>query len=246
MLSRTRTALAEPADPANPAVATAALCHALNAEGAVVTFVAQTELPRGTSYEAFVHETAQVPTRGNLHDFFNALAWLVFPHIKTRLNGLQAEQISLAGIRAHRGAVRDALTVFDENAALWLGPDRMWQHLQSHEWISLLVDHASEWHHSSHIVVFGHALLEKLVRPRKALVGHCFRVSSLPPAFGQLRTSPDLAQWDAGVASQLNAAALALKPFRPLPILGVPHWWANSSEPGFYDDVAVFRPRKQR
>ena len=36
-------------------------------------------------------------------------------------------------------------------------------------------------------------------------------------------------------------AKLALKPFLPLPVLGVPGWWPANELPGFYDDRAVFR-----
>ena len=34
-------------------------------------FVAQTELPEGEAYEAFIARTACVPTRDNPHDLFN-------------------------------------------------------------------------------------------------------------------------------------------------------------------------------
>ena len=54
-------------------------------------FVPQTDLPTGESYEAFIHRTGQVPTRDNLHDFFNGLVWLAFPQAKQRLNQLQAQ-----------------------------------------------------------------------------------------------------------------------------------------------------------
>ena len=56
--------------------------------------------------------------RDKLHDLFNGIVWLRFPQLKRRLNELQAAQIALHGIGATRGAVRDALTLFDENAAV--------------------------------------------------------------------------------------------------------------------------------
>jgi len=39
-------------------------------------------------------------------------------------------------------------------------------------------------------------------------------------------------------------AWLAGKPFTPLPVLGVPGWWAGNENFSFYDDSLVFRPRK--
>jgi hypothetical protein len=35
------------------------------------------------------------------------------------------------------------------------------------------------------------------------------------------------------------------KPFLPLPVLGIPGWWAPNENPGFYDDTQVFRPQKK-
>src|SRR5690606_23205997 len=47
-----------------------------NRAGLPVRFVPQSELPAGVAYETFIHDTGGVPTRDNLHDFFNALVWL--------------------------------------------------------------------------------------------------------------------------------------------------------------------------
>ena len=53
-----------------------------NASGLPLRFVPQDELPEGRAYEEFIGATGCVPTRDNLHDFFNALVWLTFPRIK--------------------------------------------------------------------------------------------------------------------------------------------------------------------
>jgi hypothetical protein len=47
-----------------------------------------------TAYEEFIGATGCVPTRENLHDFFNGLVWQTFPLIKRELNALQAAQIA--------------------------------------------------------------------------------------------------------------------------------------------------------
>ncbi len=83
-----------------------------------VRFVPQSALPPGMAYERFVFETASVPTRDNLHDFFNGLIWLRFPQAKRRLNQLQAQAIAAEGVGAVRGPLRDAVTLFDENGAV--------------------------------------------------------------------------------------------------------------------------------
>ena len=210
--------------------------EALNAAGqAPVHFVPQAELPEGMAYEAFIAASARVPTREGLHDFFNALCWMHFPRAKRRLNQLQAAEIARAGVGQVRGPVRDAATVFDENALLIQTSDVLWQALTAHRWRQALQDLRGEWAHTR-LWVFGHATLEKLVTPYKSIPAHLWRVPPQVPACGL----------DAWLAQDLQPAKLAAKPFSPLPVLGVPGWWADNAEPAFYDDPQVFRPRPAR
>ena len=211
------------------------LADALNlASGRSIQFVSQSALPPNEPYERFIFQTGQCPTRDNLHDFFNGLCWLHFPQTKRRLNQLQAAQIELVGIRDVRGAVRDALTVFDENAAFLHAPDALWKALVAKDWNTLFGDLRPLWREAQ-LVLFGHALLEKLVTPRKGITAHVYRVD---PA------STSLADLDAWVAADIGADRLAAKPFAHLPVLGVPGWWAANEDPAFYADVAVFRASK--
>ena len=212
------------------------LPQALSAQpGCPVRFAPQDTLPPGVAYEQFIFDTAQVPTRDNLHDFFNGLCWLRFPLAKQRLNHLQAAELATAGVGAVRGPVRDALTLFDENAAVLQAPDRLWQALVARDWHALFVTHRALWE-QARLVLFGHALLEKLVSPYKSITAHVLR-EPVPAALGD-----DFAEWDAWLAGRLQANWLATKPFTPLPVLGVPGWWSANEVPGFYDDPAVFRP----
>jgi hypothetical protein len=71
-----------------------------------LSFVDQATLPQDIAYEVFISETGKIPTRENLHDFFNALVWLSFPNIKRQLNALQAAQIARDGIGKSRGPAR--------------------------------------------------------------------------------------------------------------------------------------------
>lgn len=208
--------------------------EALSAAGhAPVRFVPQADLPDGQAYEAFIRASGQVPTREGLHDFFNALCWMHFPQAKQRLNALQASEIARAGVGQVRGAVRDAATVFDENAVLIQTSDAVWQALSAHRWHEALVDRRAEWVHTR-LWMFGHAALEKLVRPYKSITVHLWRV---PASVGQDGL-------DAWLAQDLTATKLASKPFSPLPVLGVPGWWQGNADPQFYADAEVFRPRR--
>ena len=209
------------------------LWEALNAVAqAPVRFVAHSLLPAATPYECFVHDTGTCPVRAGLHDFFNGLCWLNFPQSKRRLNQLQCEQIGRDGIGAARGAVRDAVTLFDENAALLWCPDALWTALQRKDWDHVFGALKPLWCQAQ-LQLFGHALLEKLERPRVAITAHVYRTPH------PLSDRPALDRWLAG---DLTSAGLAGKPFAPLPVLGVPGWWPANQQPGFYDDRTVFRP----
>ena len=200
--------------------------------GAPVVFVPQSDLPEGTAYEQYIWDTRRVPTRDNLHDFFNGLVWLQFPRTKRRLNQLQAQAIATDGVQAVRGPLRDAVTVFDENGALLQAPNALWDALRARDWQRLFIDLRPLWA-EARLVLFGHALLEKLVFPRKPIVAHAFHA---PVAMNSI------ADVDGWLADQMKASAWSTKPFTPLPVLGVPGWWPANEAPGFYDDAQVFRP----
>ena len=203
---------------------------------AEVVFVPQSCLPDGHAYEQFVFDTQTVPTRDNLHDFFNGLCWLTFPQTKTRLNQLQAAQLALDGVQQTRGPVRDALTLFDENAAFLNAPPPLWDALVSKDWQRLFVELRPMWK-DAQLILFGHALLEKLVTPRKPITAHIYRAQAAMQSIAAL---------DAWIAFDLSAEKLAGKPFAPLPVLGVPGWWAENEKLSFYEDILVFRPENKK
>ncbi|MGC4395433.1 DUF3025 domain-containing protein [Hydrogenophaga sp. T2] len=200
--------------------------------------VPQAELPEGVAYEAFIGETGRVPTRENLHDGFNGLIWHRFPLAKRRLNRLQADAIAAQGVGAVRGPLRDAITLFDENAALLQAPPALWDALRARDWQRLFVSERALWS-GARLVLFGHALLEKLAQPYKSITAHVF-TEAVPAALGT-----DLAAWDGWLAERLRPEALACKPFTPLPVLGIPGWWPPNERADFYADAQVFRaPRR--
>jgi hypothetical protein len=190
-----------------------------------IRFVEQSALPAGEPYESFIARTASIPTRENTHDLLNGTVWLTYPQTKRKLNVLQAEQLALHGSSGPRGALRDALTVFDENAALLRAPAELIEALRRRDWNTLFIRERELWS-SARLVVFGHALLEKLMKPRKAITAHVWVVDELS---------------DAAVAASLTPERLRAKSFLPLPVLGVPGWWDANSDTGFYDDATVFR-----
>jgi hypothetical protein len=217
---------------------TARLPAVLNSvsHGLPVRFVPQTALPEGQSYEHFIFNERQVPTRDNLHDLFNGCCWRRFPRTKARLNALQADVIGRVGVGATRGPLRDALTLFDENALLLQASPALWGALQQHDWYTVLVTHRQDWCETQVIrpVVFGHALLEKLCQPYKSITAHAYWIDPAVPA--------DDASWDGWLAGRLDAPHMATKPFQPLPVMGIPEWCDANADRQFYADTQVFRP----
>jgi len=130
--------------------------------------------------------------------------------------------------------VRDAVTVFDENGALLQAPPALWRALRERAWRRLFVELRPLWR-EARLWIFGHALLEQLLAPRKCLTAHVW--------CGDAALESG-ASADAWLAARCTAEGLAGKPFTPLPVLGVPGWWPASENFSFYDDSHVFRPRK--
>ncbi|MCC2957920.1 DUF3025 domain-containing protein [Massilia sp. IC2-477] len=219
-----------------------------NDAGLPLRFVPQSALPEGRAYEEFIGATGQVPTRDNLHDFFNGLVWQTFPLIKRQLNALQAAQIAQAGIGKSRGPARDAATIFDENAALLVvregAPGReLVDALRAHRWCEALHEKRAMFEHDVRLWLFGHALMEKLVAPRKAITAHT-RVIFVGDDVMALSLEAQRAWLDARVAAELAEQGLATSNFTPLPVLGVPGWWPGQDQ-DFYLDTTVFRPKRQ-
>ena len=197
------------------------VAHALNAQAGELTyrFVAADE-QGDEAYESFVARTSCVPTRENLHDFFNGLVWLRYPALKRRVNLAHAREIGQDAVAATRGAVRDRLTLFDENGALLDAPPELTRALDQRKWRELFIGQRPLWRHAR-LAIVGHAMLEKLVQPRKAITAHV---------------------WLGGAERDSNLLDPGSAPFAPLPVLGVPGWWPGNEDPSFYDDAAVFRP----
>ncbi|PZP35860.1 MAG: DUF3025 domain-containing protein [Roseateles depolymerans] len=184
-------------------------------------FVEQQALPSGQAYEAFIATRGCVPTRDNAHDLLNGLVWCAEPALKSRLNALQAAAIARDGVQPRRGALRDALTLFDESGACWPDcPPEIAAAWRRRDWHAMFITHRTLWARSRPRLV-GHALLEQLAgAPRKGLCAHVLLADPLT----------------------LDEVAWAAKPFLPLPVLGVPGWWPANELPGFYEDDRVFRP----
>ena len=175
-----------------------------------------------------------MPTRDNLHDFFNGLMWLHWPQTKRQMNQIHGAAVQAQGVQARRGPLRDALTLLDENAALLVAPAALQHALQTRQWQLAFVTLRPLWQQAQ-LYPLGHALLEKLVYPRKGITAHIYQAPTAIKKDQSIDTS-----W----AHALQAEHLATKPFFPLPVLGIPGWCAENANFYFYDDSMVFRPAR--
>jgi hypothetical protein len=126
-------------------------------------------------YEERAYREGEIATRpGNRHDLFNALIWLALPLAKAALNRRHVAALTDARRqgRAERGALRDALTQFDECGVVVAGssPD-LWQGLCAHRWCEVFVERRAELLRSTRFLVFGHASHDALAAPFVGLCG---------------------------------------------------------------------------
>jgi hypothetical protein len=212
--------------------------------GKPLHFLPLEALSGGQTYEGFIAQTGGVPTRDNFHDRYNAIMWLTAPKTKALLNRLQQEEILRLGIVTTRGPVRDALTLWDENLAVVVAQsnaDLVTELLKRHDWQALFIAHRSKWKVDWQVRLFGHALMEKLHSPYKAITAHVLVIESDSSEWPLIDAI--LFQW---LLTTTQLAALTPKVFCALPLMGIPGWCEENEDPEFYADAAVFRPARKK
>lgn len=200
--------------------------------GCRIEFTAPTADSR--PYEIQVYESGRIPTRpDNLHDWFNALAWLAFPRTKARINAMHAQ--AMPHERGRRGRLRDLLTLFDEGGAIVVCSDAALEGmLRGHQWKTLFWDHRAGVLASMRVLVLGHAVLEMALAPWPGITCKAVLLSSAEGV-------------DAQVAGWLRALPADATPrqLATLPVFGYPGWLPESAQAAFYDDARYFRPLRR-
>jgi hypothetical protein len=219
------------------------------AGGAPLNLVSETN---DDSYEARIRVRAEMHVRErDWHDLFNVLVWLAYPLAKAALNDAQFaawrdEKARVGGSRLTRGPVRDALTLFDEGGLIVLASDgSLLDDLREFRWKRLFCERRQEVLTSMRFFVFGHALCEKALCPYIGMTAHAllFAVAEAElrqPLTTAVRTADTM-------ASAAIASIVAPRSLSPVPVLGIPGWWAENESPAFYDNTDYFRTgRRQR
>jgi hypothetical protein len=181
------------------------------------------------AYELRIFETGRIETRAdNLHDWFNALAWLAFPLTKARMNAMHAAEIPRE--KGGRGRLRDLLTIFDEGGAVVVSSDaELLTLVREFRWKELFWERRDALQRHMRFVVLGHAVLEQALEPRPGIT--CKALFAAADA----DIDEEAARWLAGVPPGATPRDLA-----PLPVFGYPGW-ADNGQAEFYDDARYFR-----
>lgn len=191
-------------------------------------------------YEERIYQHGLIATRRNWHDFFNAQAWLLYPHAKVEVNALHFRDIENSGMGRTRR--RDALTLLDENGIVLVGTEsELLQAVLDFNWHKVFSAHAA-WGRNLGCFVFGHALFQKLLTPYPGLTAHAVLLQAEADFF-ELELAVQQAWIDRSLADllpELDTPDL----LSPVPVLGIPDWWPQQDET-FYADTSYFRPRSR-
>jgi len=234
------------------------------------------------TYLARIYQRGEIQTRlHNWHDLFQILSWRLFPRSKASLvrrhyvcakqRWQQQQQGKLAPGR--RSVEENALSLWDEGGLLLLCADQDFPALvRQFRWRELFLQRRDQLRRKLRMLVFGHALLDKLRHPYIGMTGNAI----LLPLPDQALTSNEqdlFAFADEQLASLLahdlttahtqapavmndnenkppsSAQTPGYTPWlrqprdlQPFPVLGMPGLWPDNETPAFYDNSGYFRP----
>jgi hypothetical protein len=210
------------------------------------------------SYEERVYRDGELEMRqGDWHDFFNVLAWLVYPRAKAAVNERHiiarreerenTRRLELARRGANRGRIRDALTLFDESGAIVVSNDReLIEDLRAFRWKRLFWSRRDRVMSSMRFYIFGHAIFAKALSPYMGMTAHAL-LDSVGADFMNTPVERQIACVDTLAARACSVEQLTIPAvLSPLPVLGVPGWWRANDDEAFYDNTRYFRVGRRR
>ncbi len=223
--------------------------------GAPIRFVPQGPKPATfeESYEPRIFLKGEVQTRcENWHDFFQALVWTTFPKTKAALNTRHyfaaKERTSTTPSGHHRGALENALTLYDEcGAAVVSCNPALLKMIREFDWKSLF------WHNRKHVkaelmcFIFGHAMYEKALEPYTGMTANSVLLNTNSSFFAK-PLADQLGQLDDQLSALFHNenAITAPQDFSPFPLLGMPGWHRENEHETYYDNTRYFRPGRSR
>lgn len=196
------------------------------------------------AYETRIARYGAVATRPHCwHDLFNALVWHAFPLTKAALN---ARHVEAAMANGARGPVRDALTHFDEDGIVVMhAAAGLVQALRAHRWREVFWARRDEWEKGVRVIVFGHALLDKLRQPFFGLCGKAVFLRCRPDRLNGSDTAL-VRHADIRLARILaRGRRLSARSLQALPVLALPGMTEANRQPEYFDDPRQFRPSRR-
>lgn len=195
-------------------------------------------------YEERIYKSGIISTREqNWHDFFNVFIWCFFPRTKVLLNRLHMDELEIQ-VGKKRTPARDAITHIDESGVIVATCEpEVIQELKRHQWKQLFVQRRQQWWKRVGCYVFGHGLYEKALNPFIGFTGkaYCLLVEE---AFFNLSRLEQYRELDKTLLQHIdgNQSLKDSSHLSPIPVLGVPEWYAENSDPNFYRNENYFRP----
>lgn len=218
----------------------------------IKSFIEQTTTMTASEYERQIATSLQIPTRlRNWHDFFNAITWLLFPQIKQQLNQLHLQQLahqsSNEGVTKQRSPQRDFITLIDESSIIIACSSSHYRELnRQHHWQKLFIHHRADWGHKIRPFVIGHGLYEQCLMPYIGLTGKAF-YWQVSDTFFDEKLSTQYEILDQEISIHLaGTQRLDSRELLPMPVLGIPGWYAANIDEDFYTNEQYFRPAPQR
>lgn len=194
------------------------------------------------NYEELIYKAGEIETRKNSwHDFFNLLTWVAFPKLKALINELQVREIQ-AGNSKQRSRLQNALAHFDESGIIVASSDSgIIDKIKKHQWHDLFV--AQREHIKKHCKFFlvGHGKYEQCLNPFIGVTAKAIFLE-VKSSYFDLDYNEKLAMIDTKVEQCLDEKLSEYK-LAPLPILGIPGWWAENEFAEFYGDKQYFRDK---
>ena len=191
-----------------------------------------------------VEQNELIVRPNNLHDLLNALVWLTFPKTK---RAISEAHVALGVNRdgKTRPRRRDVLTLFDESGLIVLSEnDALRTMNQQHQWRELFVTHRAEFIQRTRPILFGHGAMEQLGNQ----LPQVHRGLTVKALWIPLPITTTLAQLDDYLSEQIQSGESLNEQegSTPMPVLGLPGWFAENALPDCYNDASVFRPIRAR
>lgn len=198
------------------------------------------------NYERRAFLSGELETRvANWHDLFNALVWLTFPLAKAAINAGHCRAMSDESPERGRGAVRDALTLLDENGVIVVSDDpSLLDLLRGFAWKELF------WHRRLDVIAhmrfypFGHGLCAQALRPFIGLTGKAV-LFDVDQEFMPASIGAQLYALDERLAKLVVSELDHPRQLAPLPLLGIPGYTQDNEQESYYEDQDYFRPGRR-